>query len=325
MTFDRQISYSQVRYIKLGSGSSMKDRACIEDGVAYIGVGSSDAELFDLACNGEWESFRSRAYERDDNGSEQARKQRATSAANQVKAFFEADSTTLWITFYAGKLYYGSFAENSRPEVNVRMGGCTRSLRGGWQDKDANGGLLKIENLSGNLTKVRGFQGTSCSLSDEQVAYLLTRLSGRVPTYITQIDEARELMNEGVLSAIRTLGPKDFELLVEIIFSRSWRRIGQMGGVEKFIDIVYEDPLNPMRRIAVQVKSETSAKEVERYCSDEQIELYEKLYFVFHTPDSQAVLEGYELPDKLEVVDGVTLAGLVVDSGLVHWLKEKTS
>jgi hypothetical protein len=325
MILDRRTTYEQVRYIKLGTGSSMKDRVCIESGIAYIGFGSSDPSLFDLACKGEWEAFRMLAYERDDNGSEQARKQRSTSAANQVKAFFEAGTTTLWITFYAGKLYYGFFAEDSRPEVNADMGGCTRSIKGGWLDVDANGGLLKIENLSGNLTKVRGFQGTSCSLSDDQVAYLSTRLSGQVPAYITQIDKARELMVQGVLSAIRTLVPKDFELLVEIIFSRSWRRIGQMGGVEKFIDIVYEDPLNPMRRIAVQVKSETNAKEVERYCSDEQIDLYEKLYFVFHTPDSQTILEGYELPDKLEVVDGLTLAGLVVDSGLVHWLKEKTS
>lgn len=325
MISDRQSCFEKVRYIKLGSGASMKDRSCIQSGLAYIGFGTSDSELFHLASKGEWEAFRSLAYQRDENGSEQARKQRASSAANQVQAFFEADTRTLWITFFAGKLYYGSFAEYSHPVINAGMGGCTRSLDGGWRDKDANGGLLKIENLSGNLTKIRGFQGTSCNLSADQVAYLSTRLSGQVPAYIAQIDKARELMVKGVLTAIRTLGPKDFELLVEVIFSRSWRRIGQMGGVETFIDIVYEDCLNPMRRIAVQVKSETNAKEIDRYCSDEQIQLYEKLYFVFHTPDSQEILEGYELPEKLEIVDGLTLAGLVVDSGLVHWLKEKTS
>lgn len=318
-------SHDQFRYIKLGSGSSSNDRECINRGVAYIGFGTDDSALFDFACKGEWDNFRSLTYERDDSGSKQARKQRATSAANQVKAFFEADERTLWVTFYGGKLYYGSIPKNSYPVVDTGLRGCTRALKDAWRDTDANGSLLKIENLSGNLTKVRGFQGTSCNLREDQVAYLQTRLSGRVPDYITQIDTARELMVKGVLSAIRTLSPKDFELLVEIIFSRSWRRIGQMGGAEKYIDIVYEDPLNLMRRIAVQVKSETNVKEIDQYCTDDQIELYDKLYFVFHTPDSQEILEEYELPEKLEVIDGLTLAGLVVDSGLVHWLKEKTS
>jgi hypothetical protein len=155
--------------------------------------------------------------------------------------------------------------------------------------------------------------------------YLLRRLSGKVPEYISRIDRARQAMIEGVLAAIQTLQPKDFELLVEIIFSRSWRRIGQMGGVEKFTDIVFEDPLNPERRIAVQVKSTTNMSQIEKYCKDEQLELYEKLFFVFHTPERAEVLGGDDKPDKLEIVDGCRLANLVIDTGLVHWLKDKTS
>jgi len=132
-------------------------------------------------------------------------------------------------------------------------------------------------------------------------------------------------MTRGVLDAIRTLQPQDFELLVEIIFSRTWRRIGQAGGVEKFTDIVYENPLKPDTRIAVQVKSKTSAGEIKAYCQDEQIDRYEKLFFVFHSPSREALLSDIEPPEKLEVIDGETLASLVIDSGLVHWLKEKTS
>lgn len=322
---DFRTLYNQARYIKLGSGSSLVDRDCINTSTAYIGFGTSNPDLFDLACKGEWDAFWDLTYNRDDAGSDQARKQRATSAVNQVKAFFEADERTLWVTFYGGKLYHGSFSRDSSPQIDIVKRGCTRSLQGSWLDKDAKGRVLKIENLSGNLTKIRGFQGTSCNLSEDQLSYLMTRLSGRVPAYITQIDSARESMINGVLSAIKTLGSKDFELLVEIIFSQNWRRIGQMGGNEKYTDIVFEDRLNPVRRFAVQVKSETSAKEIEKYCADEQINLYEKLYYVFHTPDSLEILAGYEMPEKLELVDGLTLAGLVVDSGLIHWLKEKTS
>lgn len=317
--------FDQVRYIKLGAGSAGKDKACIEGGVAYIGFGTSDERAYAAACHGDWESFRGLHLERDTEGSDQARKQRATSATNQVKAFFEANDRTLWVTFYAGKLYHGSLRNDDRPKIDVGWGGCTRLLVRGWSDIDACGVPLRIENLSGNLTKVRGFQGTSCALGDDQVDYLLRRLSGKVPEYITQIDEARRMMVAAVLSAIKSLQPKDFELLVEIVFSRSWRRIGQMGGVEKFIDIVYEDPLNPERRIAVQVKSETTANQIAQYCKDEQLGLYEKLFFVFHSPERSEMLAGYDTPEKLELIDGGRLASLVVDSGLVHWLKDKTS
>jgi hypothetical protein len=317
--------FDQVRYIKLGTGSAGKDKACIEGGIAYIGFGSSDELAYAAASRGDWDSFRNLYLARDADGSDQARKKRATSATNQVKAFFEADNRTLWVTFYAGKLFYGSLCSNDRPKIDAAWGGCTRLLVNGWSDIDACGVPLKVENLSGNLTKVRGFQGTSCALGDDQVDYLLRRLSGKVPEYIMQIDKARQSMVAAVLAAIRSLQPKDFELLVEIIFSRSWRRIGQMGGIEKFIDIVYEDPLNPERRIAVQVKSETTVGQIVQYSTDEQLELYEKLFFVFHSPTRSEMLTGYDAPEKLELIDGERLANLVVDSGLVHWLRDKTS
>jgi hypothetical protein len=146
-----------------------------------------------------------------------------------------------------------------------------------------------------------------------------------VPPYIDQIELARESMVKAVKCAIKALHPRDFELLVEIIFSRTWRRIGQAGGVEKFVDIIFEDPLNPHKRIAIQVKSQTSIKQIEEYCYDRQMERYEKLFFVFHTPDGKELLSKVSLPDNVEIVDGDRLANLVVDSGLVHWLKEKTT
>ena len=317
--------YEEIRYIKLGAGSSRTDEFCIENNFAYIGFGTSDDVLFGLALSGDWESFKSLTYERDQQGSERARRQRATSATNQVRAYFECNEKTLWITFFAGLLYHGSFSSTEKPYVNLEVGGCIRSLNVGWSCEDANRKQLKIENLSGNLTKVRGFQGTSCALDQDQKRYILTRLSGKVPPYIDQIELARESMVKAVKCAIKALHPRDFELLVEIIFSRTWRRIGQAGGVEKFVDIIFEDPLNPHKRIAIQVKSQTSIKQIEEYCYDRQMERYEKLFFVFHTPDGKELLSKVSLPDNVEIVDGDRLANLVVDSGLVHWLKEKTT
>jgi hypothetical protein len=317
--------HEEIRYIKLGAGATSTDEFCIENNVAYMGFGTSDEILFQFAQTGNWESFKLLTYERDRQGSERARRQRATSATNQVRAFFECNEKTLWITFFAGFLYYGSFSGAATPSIDFDLGGCTRPLTVGWSCEDANKRQLKIENLSGNLTKIRGFQGTSCALDQDQKRYILTRLSGKVPPYIDQIELARESMVEAVKHAIKALHPKDFEVLVEIIFSRTWRRIGQAGGVERFVDIIFEDPLNPHQRIAIQVKSQTSIKQIEEYCYDRQMERYEKFFFVFHTPDSSDLAMKASLPGNVEIVDGDRLANLVVDSGLVHWLKEKTT
>jgi hypothetical protein len=319
------MAFEQARYIKLGSGASKIDKSCINRGIAYIGFGTDNDQLFKAASSGDWDAFKRLTNERDTSGSEQARKRNTTSAANQVKTFFEADDKTLWITFCEGKLFHGVLSSHSKPVIDFNLRGCVRHLESGWSSTDDRGVPLRVENLSGNLTKVRRFQGTSCALGADQLEYLLRRLSGRVPEFIDRIDHAREMMEDAVLSAIRTLQPKDFELLVENIFSGSWRRIGQMGGSEKYIDIIYEEPLNPDRRIALQVKSETSPGEVSRYCQDEQFNAYEKLFFVFHTPTQDDILKDYEAPEGLELIDGKKLASLVVDSGLIHWLREKTS
>lgn len=316
---------SNSRYIKLGGGNSGIEAECIAKNIAYIGFGTDNDELYELAANRRWDDFYSHKLSTDSSGSASARKQRATSATNQVKAFFEADEDLIWITFHGGYLYHGRFSRQSIPAQNFNMGGCTRQLQGSWLNTDANKIALKIENLSGLLTKIRGFQGTSCALSDDQHAYLNRRLSGKVPEFITVIDKARREMESGVLAAIQSLQPSDFELLVEIVFSRTWRRVGKAGGNEAFTDIIYENPLKPGQNFAVQVKSEGRTRELLDYCSHAQAKRYEHFYFVFHTPAIDSISNDLELPKNLEVVDGCTLAGLVIDSGLVYWLKEKTS
>jgi hypothetical protein len=314
-----------IRYIKLGSGNSGTDKTCINNCISYIGFGTDDSQLFKLASEGLWEEFRTLQYERDAVGSERARKQRATSATNQVRAFFEAGDETLWITFYGGFMYHARFSSDSRPVISNELRGCTRPIAGEWSNRDEQDKELKVENLSGNLTKIRGYKGTSCTLSGDQSDYLLTRLSGKVPSYIEQINKSQEDLIDGVKSAIKTLQPKDFELLVEILFSTFLRRIGKAGSSEKFIDITYEERMSPDQVVAVQVKSILNRETIDRYCQSVEFERYKDVYLVFHTPDSLELDDLLEAQPTLKVVDVSGLARLVVDSGLIHWLKEKTS
>ena len=316
---------STVRYIKLGSGNSGTDNRCINDCISYIGFGTDDDQLFELASKGLWDEFKNLQYERDVVGSVQARKQRATSATNQVRAFFEAGDDTLWITFFGGFMYHARLSNSSRPVISNELRGCTRAIAGAWSNRDEQNKELKVENLSGNLTKIRGYKGTSCTLSNDQFDYLLTRLSGKVPSYIERINKSQEELIDGVKSAIKTLQPKDFELLVEILFSTFLRRIGKAGGSEKFIDITYEERMSPDQVVAVQVKSHASREIVVEYCQSVEFERYKDVYIVFHTPDFLDLDDLLEAQPTLKVVDVHGLARLVVDSGLIHWLKEKTS
>ena len=131
-------------------------------------------------------------------------------------------------------------------------------------------------------------------------------------------------MVNAVSNALTELQPKDFEVLVEILFSRVWRRVGKAGGGLRFVDNTFEDPMNPDRIIGVQVKSETSKRQLFDYLDQKDIDRYDHFYFVYHTLRGE--LDAGEIDENVVALIGrMQLANLVVDSGLTHWLKEKVS
>ena len=321
------IRYKNIRYIKLGGGGSGIDAACIGNGELYIGFRSNQDDYFELAKAGKWEAYKKRYLKLSNKlecPGESARQANATKASNQVKAFFEAQPDTLWITFHGGYLHYGVVDPCIKPMQRNELGGCTRIIHGGWKSSDATGKKLEVEKLAGHLTRIQMFRGTSFKLEEENKEYLLRRLSGTVPQYITDLDAARESMKSAIAEAITKLQPKDFEILVETIFSQSWRRIGKSGGNEKFVDITFEDPLKNIDTIAVQVKSETRTEEIDRYLeSSDHIDRYKHFYFAYHTGAIDE--ERYRSWSKVSFIGRDKLSNLVIDSGLIHWLREKTS
>lgn len=320
------LSLSTARFIKLGERGSGIDKHCIESGSLYIGFSSSDPRFFDLAIQRDWDRYKELLLEYEESRSISGRAKigNATKATNQVKAVFEADVDTLWVTFYGGYLWHGSIRNGANPKPDSDLKGCLSPIVNGWSNCDTKGNLLKIENLAGSLTKIQGFQGTSCELKAPEIEYLKRRLNGSLPAFINEINTARSLMVKAVSDAIKTLQPKDFELLVEILFSRTWRRIGRAGGSLRFVDITFEDPMYPDKCIAVQVKSATSLQEVKRYLSEADTARYSQFYIVYHTLLRDLSLEELS-EDNLILIDCDRLSDLVVDSGLTHWLIEKTS
>jgi len=155
--------------------------------------------------------------------------------ANELKAFFEDDGKTLWITFREGLLYWG-LAEPSPPERHADGRGVFRPIAGSWRCTDIAGEDLTKSTLSGGLTKLTGYRGTSCSVDSDKC--VIRRINGeKMPEVENALNTVRRLQDE-VLTLIRMLIDYDFETLVDLIFAASgWQRQGPVGRTQKTVDL----------------------------------------------------------------------------------------
>ncbi len=103
-----------------------------------------------------------------------------------------------------------------------------RTVRGGWRWTDVNGESLTKDRLSGALTKLAAYRGTSCGV--DQADYVIRRINGQKIPEVERALAASAEMTESVLGLMRLLEPRDFELLVDLVFTSSgWRRVGVVG------------------------------------------------------------------------------------------------
>jgi Restriction endonuclease len=248
----------KVRYIKLGEHGRW-ERPSIERGRLHFGYDMADARKLALARVADWSGL-TRAL-RSEGHSEAA----ATRITNQMRVFFEDDGSILWLTFSGQRLFWGHVGpERPLPEENGD--GIWRPMEGGWRPRDPNEPQLTKANLSGQITKLALYRGTSCWVDDHAADYITRRIEGRP---IPQVEQARALARElrGALTRLlQLLEPRDFETLVELVFEQSgWRRLAKTGGVEKGIDLDLQQPITGERAF-VQVKSRTSQEEFDALC-----------------------------------------------------------
>ncbi|MCY1075795.1 restriction endonuclease [Archangium lansingense] len=299
---------SSVRYIKLGKAGGW-EAECLKLGIVRYGFNSRASKMIALSKSGKWseltQAFLAAGLE----------KGVATRFTNESRHFFEDDGSTLWITFMGQTLYWG-FVTREPPFLHEDGNGVWRRLRGGWKCTDIKSERLTKDVLSGALTQLASYRGTSCQVRASE--YVIKRLKGIKTPEVEQALAAREAMRRAIVPLLRLLGPKDFELLVELVFGASgYRRVGVVGGVQKTIDLDLELPVTGERAF-VQIKSKTSQAELARYV--EQIEdHYDQMFFVFHT--------GAVTTDdaRVRVIGPDDLARLVVDAGLSDWLIRKVS
>jgi Restriction endonuclease len=304
------ISPDQVRFIKLGRGGKW-EQECIESSAPTIRFGF-DNPHHEACLNGDWATLE--AYWR------QKRPTEVTKIINQTKDFYTLGFDALWITFYKRKLYW-CFAEAQAVEIEPG-GSRLRKAINGWSCTDTKGRTLFTDSLSGRLTRVQGFRGTICKVHERE--YLLSRINGEVLEDVQRASDALEALKAAVMPLIQSLNWKDFELLVDLIFSRAgWQRLSALGKTEKSIDLELMLPVTGTRAF-VQVKSEAGLGELKEYIAKfKEMDQFQEMFFVVHT--AHAELQEHAQAEGVRFMGLTEVASLVVDSGLSQWLMQRAA
>ena len=304
------ISPTRVRYIKLGQAGA-HEQECLKHGIVRLGFGTAKPARLDLCLQGRWDELKQ---------SFAAGGKNPGTAANftkQVRLFFEDDGTTLWLTFVGEHLCWGFLAPGA-PAPHADGHGVLRAVAGGWKRTDAAGEPLTKDRLAGSLIKLSAYQGTSC---DVDVAdYATRRINGQKLPQVERAVAALAELHYAVLGMIRLLGPKDFEVLVELIFSTSgWRRQGVVGKTQATLDLDLVLP-STGEPAFVQVKSKTDSAELAGYVERfEALGVFDRMFFAYHSGVAQSDDE------RVTVIGPEKLAELAVEAGLANWLLRKVS
>ena len=301
----------EIRFIKLGDRGSW-ERRCIEENQT-IRLGYESPHHQD-SLNGDWNTVHKFWLKfRKDKGA-------ATRDVNQIRDFYELAESDIWITFYKRKLFW---CHAHREVIELEDGSRIRKVIGAWSCTDKKGNALSIENIDGRITKVQGFRGTICGVGLPD--YLLRKINGEVQPDVESANRALAELTNCVEELIKGLWWKDFELLIDLIFSQSgWQRISVLGKTEKDIDLDVFSPVT-QKRAFVQIKSATNANEIQTYCKtfNQHIQ-YDEMYFVFHTFSGD--FENLAIQDpRISVWDISRVADLVINAGLIGWLLAKRS
>jgi len=309
-TYMKPITTKNVLFIKLGKGGEF-EKECINNGELKIGFKAAD---YQTCLNGDWEKITQHFIK-----SGKHDKKTASKFTGEVRYFFEEPEDTLWITFYNKKVWW-AFA---RPEVTLLPDNRKiRKIIGKWHDCDVNGSHLTSDNLSGQLLKTQGYQGTICKVSAAK--YLIDKINGIEPEDVVKAKQDYLSLKTSIENLIIKLSWQDFELFVDLIFRNAgWQRLSVLGKTEKSIDLDLQSPVT-MERAFVQVKSQSDLREFQKYLDDfKHIGHFHKFFFVVHTSKNKELMS-YKNTSEIIVWRVNELAELTIDSGLTKWLIKKS-
>jgi hypothetical protein len=117
------IAPSSARYIKLGQAGGW-EKECLDRGIIRFGFDTGAPDRFALCRAGRWDELTKVFIGRG------RTKGTATRFTNEARIFFEADASTIWITFVCGRLWWG-WLEPAPAEPHKEVDSVWRKVAGG--------------------------------------------------------------------------------------------------------------------------------------------------------------------------------------------------
>ena len=196
-----------------------------------------------------------------------------------------------------------------------------RKVKGKWQSTDINGKDLFVENLSGELLQTQGYQSAICEV--KAANYAVKKINGEELPEVLKVKEVVQSLRNSLSFLVKKLTPKDFEVLVDLIFRNAGcQRVSMIGGTQKTKDIELLAPVTGERYL-VQVKSRSSLSQFIEYKKYfEEMKGYDKCYYVVHSPDND--LEKYRTDNgKIIIWKMHEITDFCINSGLINWIVNK--
>lgn len=246
----------------------------------------------------------------------------ATQDLNALLALLEEPSQHIWVTFQDGFLWWSTVKDpiTINDEHSSNRGHFWLELNRPWQNRSLAGRYLAISELPGIVTSTAGFKGTVCEPKGWREILRLIRDEDDPDAAAAK---SARLAYQGAISAlVARLGPKDFEVLVDLILSRAgWTRLAKLGGTTEGIDVEVENAA--IDEIAfVQVKAAADQRVLDDYVRrfQERRARYARMVFAVHSP--RGVLRT-PADQPIQVWDDAKVSELVVRLGLGDWVTKR--
>lgn len=314
------VKFEKAFYIKLGEGGKWENDS-IENGKIRIGWRNVPIELLQ---KNNWDEIK-QLVDKDFN--ERGKKNGSTNDFNALKNICNSNENTVFITFSNGKMYWATAKNNSINEDSISKYMLTSFP---WSDKDIeNFKTFEINQISGRITKYQLYMGTCCKIGNDigEFDYLKQIINKQESEDCIKLISSIELLKDSLIKPIQTLIPKDFEILIDLIFrNNGWRRTSVLGEVMKFFDLVLEEPFTN-KLFGVQIKSSCGVSDFKNYADKFESDYsnnFDTLYFIVHSPkNKENLIELSKQYENTKLLTVEEIADLVINAGLVKWIMDK--
>ncbi len=243
---------------------------------------------------------------------------------NALSSLIDHPSRHIWITFEDSCMWWCTVRDGvTTPDVDTdtaEHGHFWLTCDRPWSNHSLDGKRnLDIANLPGGVTAAAGFRGTVCEPTEWREILRILRNEGDEGAEAATA--ARGAYAAAVAKLVARLGWRDFELLVDLILSRTgWARVAKLGGVTEGTDLDVENPsLN--ERAFVQVKSQAGQAMLDEYGVRFRARpQFDRMIFAVHKP---AAALAPPLDPSIQVWDSQRIAELVVRLGLGDWVASR--